>query len=199
MVMADTDRQLIERIAAGDHAAFEVFYRRHVDRVVAYSVRRCRDPHEVAELCAAVFLSVWERAGTFDPTRHDAGPWLVGIASNRFVDLRRSDRRRLALRDRVATQRVVGPDDVDRLGERMDAARAADDLVAALDDLPASQREVMVLVALDGLTPTEAADAIGTNPTAVRMRLLRARRSMRARLGAGPARFLTDEPTEVMP
>lgn len=193
--MADDDADLIRRIADGDHTAFDAFYRRHVDRIVAYSVRRCRDPHEVAELCASVFLSVWERAATFDPTRGDAAPWLIGIASRRFVDLRRADRRQLALRDRMATQRVVDADDVERLGDRIDAVRASDDLVAALSALPPSQRDVVVLVALDGLSSGEAATLLGTNATAVRMRLSRARRTLRRAVGPDRSRFLIEEPT----
>jgi RNA polymerase sigma-70 factor (ECF subfamily) len=189
-----TDTELIQRVATGDTAAFEDLYRRHVDHVVSYAVRRCRDAHEVSELCAAVFLAAWERASTFDAERGDVGGWLTGIAANRFVDLRRRDRRQQALRERLLERRVLEPNDIERLTERIDAARAADDVIGAVRSLPEAQRDVVSLVAVDGLTSAEAADRLGSTPTAVRMRLSRARRSVQELLGADVAGYHEESP-----
>lgn len=206
--MNDDDPDLIAAIAAGDEAAFERFYRRHVDAVITYGVRRCRDAHEVSELAAAVFLSVWRSAGSFDASRGSASAWLNGIASNRLIDLRRGDQRRDALAARLIERRVLEPDDIDRLTERIDAERSARAVVSAVSDLPDTQREALTMVAIDGLTATEAADRIGTSPTAVRMRLVRARRGVQAALGLDLAAHEDathqvathqDETTEVLP
>lgn len=180
--MNDDDSELIARIATGDEEAFEAFYRRHVDAVVAGAVRRCRDAHEVTELCAAVFLAVWQRAATFDAGRGEVGAWLYGIATHRLIDLRRGDRRRTALAARLIERRVLDGDDIERLTERIDAERDAGNVIGVVRDLPEPQREALSLVAVDGLTATEAAEQLGSTPTAVRMRLSRARRTVRARL-----------------
>ncbi|MFN8049827.1 MAG: RNA polymerase sigma factor [Acidimicrobiales bacterium] len=174
-----TDHELIGRIAERDQTAFETFYRRHVGSIVALGTRRCRDAHEVSELCALVFLAVWERAAAYDPARGDARSWLFGIASNRFVDLRRGDRRRTALAARLIERRVLEPNDIDRLTDAIDAARAAGDVVAAVRELPDAQRQALTMVAVDGLSAVEAARELDTTPTAVRMRLSRARRTVR--------------------
>jgi len=63
------DGDLVTRIAAGDAEAFGVSYRRHFAAVVRMAVRRCRDTHEVSELCAVVFIAVFEKASTFDRSR----------------------------------------------------------------------------------------------------------------------------------
>lgn len=196
--MGTTDEALIAAIAAGDHLSFEVFYRRTIDRVMRQAYRRCRDPHEVAELCASVFLSVWEGASTFDPQRGTASAWMSGIVSRRFVDLRRRGARTIALRSRLAARSVVGIDDEARIVERLDAVAASDQLVAALRELPDAQREVMVLTALDGLSVAETADLLGVHQTAVRMRRSRARRSLQRRLGPTfDGRTTTDSHLEV--
>lgn len=177
------DRRLLERIASGEEAAFERFYRRHLNDVLSYAARQCRDAHEVAELSAAVFVSVWQSAASFDPERGTAGAWLRGIAANRLIDLRRSDGRRQAMAARIAARRVLEPHDIDRLTRRIDAERDAAPVIDAVRALPDAQRDVISLVAIDGLNATEAADRLGTSPTAVRMRLARARRSVRDALG----------------
>lgn len=193
--MTDADPELIARIAAGDEGAFETFYRRHVDAVVAIAVRRCRDAHEVSELCAAVFLAVWQRAATFDTDRGEAGAWLHGIATHRLIDLRRSDRRRSALAARLIERRVLDGDDIERLTERIDAERDIDGVIDAVRALPEPQREVLSLVGVDGLTATEAAEQLGSTPAAVRMRLSRARRAVRGQLDDEATTTLSTEVT----
>lgn len=191
------DSTLLAAIAAGDESAFERFYRAHIDEVVALAVRRCRDPHEVSELCAAVFLSVWQSAGSFDESRGSATAWLHRIAANRLIDLRRGDRRRDALAARLIERRVLDYDDIERLAERIDAEREAPEVVDAVRSLPDVQREAVELVAIDGLTATEAAERIGTSPTAVRMRLSRARKTVRDAIDPQPDSH--DDTAEVLP
>lgn len=195
--MNPDDLELIAAISARDEAAFERFYRRHLDSVVAYGTRHCRDPHQVAELCALVFVSVWQGAISFDPDRGTPAAWLQGIATHRMNDLRRSDRRRSALAERLRERQVLAPDDIARLTERIDAERTAPEVVAAVRRLSPAQREVIEMVAIDGLTSGEVAARTGTTPTAVRMRLARARRSVRSAVGV--PRPADDESTEVRP
>ena len=192
--MTATDDDLIRAIAVGDVAAFEELYRRHVQRVLGFCVRRCRDAHEVSELCASVFLAVWEKAASFDPDRGDVGAWMNGIAANRLVDLRRGEQRQVALRERLVERRVLDTDDVERLTEQIDAARAAEPVAAVVQSLPTAQQEVIALVGVDGLSAAEAAQELGSTPTAVRMRLSRARRNVRSLLGLESAVNIDDSP-----
>jgi RNA polymerase sigma factor (sigma-70 family) len=182
-VTDDTDTGLLARLQS-DPAALEVFYRRHRDRVVAYAVRRCRQPADVPDLVAATFLAVLEKPGSFDPRRGDAGAWLIGIAARQWLLLCRAERRQQRLRERAPARELSG-DDIARLEEQIDAARASEPAWAALEQIGLRHSEVLRLVGPDGLTPREAAAALGISAGAFRVRLMRARRAARGAIRDG--------------
>ena len=70
----------------------------------------------------------------------------------------------------------------DDIASAIDASRTSSALQAALGQLTASERDVLELVAYDGLTPREVAIVLDVTPNAVRLRLSRARRNMRQML-----------------
>ncbi len=109
------DAELMQRIADGDAASFEMVYRRHVDQVIRTATARCTDPHEVADVVAETFLAVWRNADGFDPERGSVAQWISGIAARRFLDLRRSERRRRAVRERVVGRADITVADLDEL------------------------------------------------------------------------------------
>jgi DNA-directed RNA polymerase specialized sigma24 family protein len=77
-----------------DSAAFEAFYRRHMEAVGRFVARRVSDPHTAADLTADVFLEVIESAAGYRPDRGSELAWLFGVARNVVVD----EHRRAALR-----------------------------------------------------------------------------------------------------
>ena len=110
---------------------------------------------------------------------HDSGsalPWLYGIAGN----VVRSYRRRSLGRARVYEVTAVDWDAVD---ERLDARSRRQELQVALAGLTEAEREVLLLVAWEGLSPAEAAQALGLTAVAARSRLHRARTRAQATLG----------------
>ncbi|MET8232408.1 sigma-70 family RNA polymerase sigma factor [Micromonospora sp. NPDC005298] len=169
-----------------DPLAFEVFYRRHVEAVGRFVARRVDDPHLAADLTADVFLAVIESAAGYRPDRGSQIGWLYGVARNVIGDERRRAAQRLRVNGRLAGRRDLGPDDIARIEERIDAESAARRTHRALSDLPEDTRALVELVAVDGLTIAEAAAALGVSPVAARVRLHRARRVVRAML-ARPA------------
>jgi RNA polymerase sigma factor (sigma-70 family) len=197
-VTDDTDAGLLARLHS-DPAALEVFYRRHRDRVLAFAVRRCRQPADVTDLVAATFLAVLEKPGSFDPRRGDAGAWLIGIASRQWLLLCRAERRQQVLRDRVRSW-DLSSDDIARLEDQIDAARVSEPAWAALDQIEPRYREALRLVGPDGLTAREAAAALGISAGAFRVRLMRARRAARGALGPGASAIgLVPAPAESIP
>ena len=74
--------------------------------------------------------------------------------------------------------------DVARLDARIDAAARSRELYRAMDRLPKGERAVLELVAIDELSLTEAAAAVGIRPVTARVRLHRARRKLRTDLDA---------------
>jgi RNA polymerase sigma factor (sigma-70 family) len=146
----------------------------YVDAVIAFGVRRLRHPDEVADLVAAVFLAVLRSAARFDPARGTARAWLYGVASNVLADGRRRGAKEAQALARVSGRRLLQPDDYADLESRLDAAALSHRLHALMADLPPGDRAVLELVALDQLTVTEAAAALGIRPVAARARLARA-------------------------
>ncbi|TQS41777.1 RNA polymerase sigma factor [Cryptosporangium phraense] len=165
-----------------DAAALERFYRAHYDEIVRYFSRRLTDPHDVADLVADTFLAAVESASTFDPRRGRPLPWLIGIAHNRlrrFHRDRTSDHRTMG---RIIGRRLLEPDDVADLEARIDAERRGAGAVGLLAALPESQRQVVELVDVHGLTPAEAARVTGVGAGLVYVRLHRGRTALRAAL-----------------
>jgi len=178
-----TDADLLRRLS-GDPAAFEIFYRRHVDRVIGFTARRVRDPADAADLVAATFVTVVTAARSYDPGRGEPGAWLLGITARLIANIRRRKARESAALARIAGRRLIDQSDIDRLEERIDAARTSQAVLAALDQLRPRAREALLLVSAGELQPAEAARVLGISPAAFRMRLSAARRALDKALAA---------------
>ncbi|UED83661.1 RNA polymerase sigma factor [Streptomyces profundus] len=171
------------RAAARDPKLFEEFYRRHVEAVSRFVARRVEDPHTAADLTAEVFLAVIDSGHTYRPRLGDERAWLFGVARNVTSAERRRVARQHALKDRIAGRRLLEPDDITRLEERLAAERPGRRLLAAMVELPEGERAVLELVAVDQLSVAEAAKALGISQVAARVRLHRARGKLRALVG----------------
>jgi RNA polymerase sigma-70 factor (ECF subfamily) len=171
-----------------DPAAFEAFYRAHVESVQRFVARRVADPHLAADLTAEIFLAAIDAAGGYRADRGRPEAWLFGVARNVVAAEHRRAARERRANARVEGRRFLGEDDVERMQQRIDAAARARELYAALAELPDGERAVLELVALDDLTVTEAA-ALGVRPVTARVRLHRARGALRRQIfdDASPA------------
>lgn len=168
----------VSRIAY-DQRAFEAFYREHVEAVQRFIARHVRDPCTAADLTADVFLAAIDSASSFDPRRGNPSAWLFGVARNVVSAEHRRISRDQRLLQRIEGHRLLAEDDIERLQERIDAARASRELLAAIARLSDSERAVLELVAVDDLSVTDAAAALGIRPVTARVRLHRARAALR--------------------
>jgi RNA polymerase sigma-70 factor (ECF subfamily) len=136
----------------------------HLGAVTAYAARRgSRDPEGVA---AEVMTIAWRRLPVVPAD--DPLPWLYGTARNVVYSEARSRRR-------------TAPDEITTASAP--EVRSLDaDVDAALRTLRDSDREALLLVAWEDLTPAQAAAALGITPTAFRVRLYRARKRLQAAL-----------------
>lgn len=151
---------------------FEVLYAKHSATVKAYALRRA-DAATADDVVAEVFVVCWRR---FDEIPPDPLPWLLGIARRVLSTERRGEQRRVALRVRLS-ENVDEPENV---GGPIHTGRTVEDPVLgdALARLSENDRELLLLIAWDGLSPTEAAAVLGVKPATARVRLLRARRRL---------------------
>jgi RNA polymerase sigma-70 factor (ECF subfamily) len=143
---------------------FERVFDEHFRAVSAYARRRAAEA-EAEDAVAETFLVAWRR---LDEVPSDAKPWLLGVARRVLANQRRAAGRRLALAQRAGLERAAEP-------ERRP-------ILEALERLSESDRELLLLVAWDGLSPGEAAAALRCSRTAVKVRLHRARRRLRTEL-----------------
>ena len=167
---------------ARDPDALELFYREHLETVQRFVARRVADPHLAADLIAEVFLAAVDSAASYRPDRGSAAAWLVGVARHVVAgEFRRRSRDGAVVR-RISGRRLLDTDSLARIEERIDAERQARELYAALASLPPRDRALMELVAVDGLTVTEAAAVLGVTPGTARVRLHRSRARVRSQL-----------------
>ncbi|MEU4226890.1 sigma-70 family RNA polymerase sigma factor [Nonomuraea sp. NPDC026600] len=164
---------------ATDPVAFAAFYREHVDAVTRFLARRVDDPHTVADLVAEVFVAVLDSAHTYRAELGTEIAWLYGVARKTVSAERRRAYKQLQLTDRVSGRRTLDTDDVARLEERIDAERHARLAFEALTELPEGERAVLELVVIDQLTVAEAALALGIRQGTAKVRLHRARQTLR--------------------
>jgi RNA polymerase sigma-70 factor, ECF subfamily len=173
--------ELAEIVSGPD--AFERFYREHVEAVQRFIARRVDDPYLAADLTADVFVAVIESAGSYRRGRGEPVAWLFGIARNVVAGERRRNGTELRAAVRFRGRELVDDDDLAGLNERIDAESAARELYRELRLLPAGERALLELVALDGLSVGEAGSALGIGAVAARVRLHRSRRRLQSRLG----------------
>jgi RNA polymerase sigma-70 factor (ECF subfamily) len=152
-----------------DQERFEWLYRECADQVHAYARRRS-DAVTADEVVAEVFLVAWRR---LDRVPGEALPWLLAVARRVLANQRRSARRAAALRDRLGesfTPPGLGADD--------------QGVLSALAALGERDREVLLLIAWEGLSQAEVAEVLAIGRPAVATRLHRARQRLADAIGA---------------
>ncbi len=164
--MDDLERRVqLERLFSDHAAALRAYARRRVGVEIADDV------------VSDVFVVAWRRSDEVPP---DALPWLFGCARRIIANQRRSIRRQEALVERLRHERVE-PRGSDVVTDSV--------LCDALMSLSDGDREVLILVAWEGLEPARAAVVLGCSRRAFVMRLHRARRRLAsALLAIDPAR-----------
>lgn len=141
-------------------------------RVQAYAIRRVG--HDLAEeVLAETFLIAWRRLADVPG---DPLPWLLVVARNTISSQRRSAYRARAIEHEMGR--------IQELAHRADSADSTvlerDTMLRALATLTSAQREALLLVSWDGLSPDKAAAVAGCTTGTFRVRLHRARQRMRA-------------------
>lgn len=164
---------------AKDLEDLEAFYRRHVGDVTRFASRRFDDPHTVADVVADVFLAVVDSGDAYRSAARNERAWLFGVARHVVSAEYRRKHRAEVLNSRVAGRRLLSGDDIARVEDRLVAENDGRAMIEAMAELPARQRAVLELVAVDQLTVTEAAVALNITSVAARVTLHRARTALR--------------------
>jgi RNA polymerase sigma-70 factor, ECF subfamily len=154
----------------GAERDFEQLYTLHAGAVRGYAMRRC-DPETADDVVADVFLVAWRRRSELP---EDALPWLLGTARRVLANHARGESRRERVLNRLAAEprRVVTP------------VQAGGRVQAALASLKEQDRELLMLMAWEGLELPQAAEVLGVRHNTLAVRFHRARRRLSAALDA---------------
>jgi RNA polymerase sigma-70 factor (ECF subfamily) len=170
---------LLARCAAGDRTALETLYARVAPILLAVLTRILKRRDAAEDALQDVFVSVWQRAGQFDPIRGRPLAWLVSMARYRAIDLQRATRPALALSEVSTLEPQLQWQGPAEGGELLGTGAL---LLRCLEQIAAPQRRCLLLAYQDGLTHSEIARAVneplGTVKSWVRRSLLALRRCL---------------------
>ena len=164
-----TDALLAARLAAGDdHALAEVFDRfgAAVYSAAAYVVGTGGAAQDVVQ---DVFVELWCHPDRYDPDSGSLRGYLMLLGRHRAVDAMRSELRRIARQERH--YRLSTGEGPPSPGEQVLSAHLASEVRAAIQRLPAAQRQVIELAYFEGMTRREVASAVGIPEGTVKSRL----------------------------
>lgn len=157
---------------------FEAIFRATHPRVLAYALRRAPNTGSAEEVVSETFLIAWRR---FDAMPEDPLPWLLGVARKVLANQRRATSRRFPDGPLASLDDVEAHDRSTPVDEQVADRHAFATAFAALSG---RDREVLALVAWDGLKPRQAAAVMGCAPAVFSIRLHRARRRLLKELEA---------------
>ena len=180
------DREIIERVLGGDNNAFGLLVEKYQTKVYNLALRMSGNEDDAFDLSQEAFLRAWRSLSSFQ-FESAFSTWLFRLSSNICLDFLRAQKRRasvsLTLTNEEDEEIQLDVPDPGKTPE--EAALAAEDRVlleAALNSLPADQRQIITLRAIDDLSYTEIAEILQIQEGTVKSRLSRARTALRNKL-----------------
>lgn len=187
---ADTDDALLARLGAGDERAFTELVRRHTGRLTALAKRFTGRADHAEDIVQEVFLAVWRSRKPWTPGGPPFAAYLTRLAMNRCID----HSRRQKFRRFIGLEEAPEPMDPGQSPAAAAEARSEVGAVARLVlDLPARQRAAILVAAEGGQSSSEVAAVLGISTGAAEQLLVRARRTLRARLAAAETKGENDD------
>ncbi|WP_426441513.1 RNA polymerase sigma factor [Bradyrhizobium genosp. P] len=172
----DEDKDLLDRLAAGDEVAFRLLVERHVDRAYAIALRIVGNAADAEDVVQDTMLKVWTHRGRWQHGRAKFSTWLYRVVSNRCIDLCRKPRT-----ENVDTVPEVADTQLDAssLIERNEIGNL---LEVAMQRLPEQQRVAVILSYHESMSNGEIAEVMDTTVAAVESLLKRGRQQLREML-----------------
>lgn len=171
------DAALVERVRAGDVAAYDELVRRHLRRAHAVAFRLLGHREDAEDLVQDAFIQALDKIDSFDASRPFA-PWFFRILTNRGLNVRQS--RALRTVSEIPEDTASREHSPEVAAEREELRGRLRDAVGAL---PERQQLIVQLFEIDGWTSAEIARTLGISDGTVRWHVHEARRALREALG----------------
>jgi RNA polymerase sigma-70 factor (ECF subfamily) len=162
-------------VALDQDAQFDVLFAELYPRVLAFAIRRTVDRESAEDVAAETFAIAWRRR---DEPVDDPLAWLYGVARRLIANQHRGTGRHAKLHVRLSREPPFESRDPSSLVADRDATLSA---FSALSD---RDREILMLVAWEGVGSRAGAEILGCTRTAFELRLFRARRRLEKELAA---------------
>ena len=179
--MKNDDMQLIQRVLDGDDTAFSVLVRKYQRSVHALAWRKIGDFHIAEDITQDTFLKAYQRLSTLKEPQRFAS-WLYVIAANHCSTwLRKKRLKTQSLEDTHSAQleKATYSGYVIAENERTTAEARREVVKKLLARLQESERTVITLHYLGGMTHEEISEFLGVSVAAIKNRLYRAREPLK--------------------
>lgn len=179
---------LVERLKAGDREAFDCIYRLYARRLYSFAYLVCRSHHDAEDILQDTFVKLWvhrERISRADSIKS----LLFTIARNRLINAYKKLAPLTLTDDMTAHEAAVDTRSVATPGRGLEYTEFERGVMACIDDLPPTQRQVVMLSRFESLSNNEIADRLGLslqtvkNALSMGLKTLRDRLARRAALG----------------
>ena len=180
------EREIIERVLAGDNDAFGLLVEAYQTRVYNLALRLCGNRDDAFDLAQESFFRAWRSLSGFQ-FESSFSTWLFRLCSNICLDWLRAKKRRPTVSmstvdDEGEESQLELPDPGKSPEELLLAAEEREALARAMNQLPVEYREILTLRAIQDLSYTEIAEILKIKEGTVKSRLSRARLALRNKL-----------------
>jgi RNA polymerase sigma-70 factor (ECF subfamily) len=188
MIDEGADEQALARRAqSGDRDAFRLLMLHHKQALFRYVRRYVAEAEDAYDVVQDSFTAAWLSIARYDPGR-PFEIWLRRIALNKCRDFGRRRKAYILVLGTFAVMNcLLRQDSQEQEAARHDADAELDQLQRAIDRLPDSLRDPLILTALERLSHKEAAEILDLKPKAVEVRVYRARKRLAELLSPPPA------------
>ena len=173
------ETRLLERIRdEGDRDAFGDLFEQFTSRLTSWIRGQGCEPSLAESVVQDVMVTVWTRAHLFNAAKASARTWIYTLARNRMIDYHRSGSRRAGAHEEFALMTSPNSNAADDVERDVNGAWAAD----LLGELPSTQRDIVLMIYVEGRTHREVAEIldlpVGTVKSRTRLALQRLRKLM---------------------
>ncbi len=176
----------MQLVQQGRQEALATLYDRYVRRVYGMAVQKLSDPAEAQDITQDVFLTVWNRAQTFNALKGKTESWLLTVAHHKIIDRLRVKRLDSQAAESVMKENAVLGDA--EFANPLDQAVKSDEgarVRKALQALPDDQRTVLTMAYFNGLSQSQISEKLNLPLGTVKNRIRSGMKQLKTALQQG--------------